>query len=1142
MARYSRNPVVTGNHISDSGCFHSEHERKRLGTIDLRGAHGRHGRDGMSFHTASGRAGANGQRGGDASRSSPGNPGGHADIILFYGNRSDPNSFAIQGSASQGSTQIVTVNESLAINDDGYLFFECKGGSGGNGGRGGDGQPGTTGRRGRNATRFSRGGNGGPGGDGGNAGNPSDGGFAGDGGVVTLRVSEDDQGLLMLAKGNLLPGDIGFGGEPGRGGKGGPGGAGGSSYHWTETRTYRDANGNTRTRTVFKSNPGGFSGRRGRDGANSSYRAKDGQPGLPGRLRIIVQGPNGDAHYDSPYNLELVTFDIASEYSVIEPDSLVSLDNLRLRNCGGMPTPPNYKIRVYLESDRWITTPEADLVLQQSIEPGQEFTFADSGIRFRFADFCVDKPRARPFTLKHPVSPVSRMESGIGRPFRRFENAETVKVEFPVQLKAITCLNSLAPGESTRVIWAFTNVGTETFDHKLMHRAVQSHARYLGGDIQNEHIVFFDNENGLHDLTTSPMQLPIRDLKPGETRVVECRIGVKDDPLVQPYHGFAMGADLDLQRPNSSERSEEYRRVDYRRVFIRVAEKYQRDDGSRFLLIANHRTTNRDIELWTQMADYFGSSLDVWDVSYYGFFDLVRDVEQDESLLEQWRGMTIIVPNNYYETAAGRTLAFEQLAKSQFLHAAADHDINFYIVGDSHTGGADALQKSLIPVSDQKTPKQAESQKEFLKQIHRWSKYVERTGSVVGGDTRDIHDIADASLGAVHEIDINKRTILFQPDRKWLQREAKKLQRKLSKIDPLHRWVVVHRYDTGDSDTSTGLFKKRQIGKLEVRRSLDSSKGSAVLYEVDAIDMVGDEFITSKANKHGMFLALKFEDKVDRFIRLVSERVFPRFKEEYIDRPLTDEEIAEIGKELLDSILVDIFNEQKTARECKTWGAGGVESLMPKLNYLAERSLNYGVTIDYMEKHPETMDLLVQLISHIRHIANESRTVFDLAIFPTAFFKRSRAVSKHMRNRADRIATSIFGKKLTWWDKWTDSSDDYDPFGGTRKKSARGLRRDIADQALEGYLSKLPQGKSSLKRYTVAQDHPGLTYDPELLAEESRVMPGHVYDQLVAEEFAQDVFRKETEQAVKAQRSDLLVPLQKPKTIPVQTRTVSTTN
>ena len=112
-----------------------------------------------------------------------------------------------------------------------------------------------------------------------------------------------------------------------------------------------------------------------------------------------------------------------------------------------------------------------------------------------------------------------------------------------------------------------------------------------------------------------------------------------------------------------------------------------REDGSRFLLIANEKTTTTDIDKWTQLADYFGSSLDVWDVSYYGFLDLIRDVDQDRSLLEQWSGMTIIIPNNYYETPVGSTVAFSQLAKSQFLRAAADHDINFYIVGDSRTGG-----------------------------------------------------------------------------------------------------------------------------------------------------------------------------------------------------------------------------------------------------------------------------------------------------------------------------------------------------------------------------------------------------------------------------------------------------------------------
>ena len=116
------------------------------------------------------------------------------------------------------------------------------------------------GYRGRNATRFSSGTNGGPGGDGGNAGEPTDGADGGDGGDVTITVDEHETGLLMLLKGNLANGDLGFAGEPGKGGKGGPGGPGGSSYHWTEHQTYRDSQGKTQTRIIHRSNPGGFSG------------------------------------------------------------------------------------------------------------------------------------------------------------------------------------------------------------------------------------------------------------------------------------------------------------------------------------------------------------------------------------------------------------------------------------------------------------------------------------------------------------------------------------------------------------------------------------------------------------------------------------------------------------------------------------------------------------------------------------------------------------------------------------------------------------------------------------------------------------------------------------------------------------------
>ena len=766
------------------------------------------------------------------------------------------------------------------------------------------------------------------------------------------------------------------------------------------------------------------------------------------------------------------------------------------------------------------------------------YVFVDRGLRFRLGDYEVDEPRRRPFRLRHLVNPGVRLESGIGRPFRNFENGEEIDVRFPVQLRAITSLNSLAPGESTRVIWAVTNIGGERFDHEYLHRAVTNHVRLIGGDLDPHHLVFFDTNDEPFDIAKEHLKLPVRNLDPGTTQIFETRIGVKDEPSVVPYNGFAVGVDLYLQRPKTSDRRDEYRRVDCRKTFIRVSERYLKESGSRFLLVANHRTDVNDIRKWTQMADYFGSSLDVWDVSYYGFFDLVRDVEKDQSLLEQWRGMTIIVPNNYYETPGGRTVAFSQLAKQQFLMAAADYDINFYIVGDSRTGGAEMLQNSLVPVGGDETPGRLKNQKDFLKKIKQWNDYVERSGDVVGGQAKAAKEFADTELGATQHFEIEKRTVLFQPKPQWLEQEAIKLQRKLRKTDPLHRWVIVHRYDTGDADTSWGFFKKRKVGRLEARRTLDSTKGSAVLYEVDAIDMVDDEFITSPANKHGMFLALKFEDKVDRFIRLVSERKFPRFSENYIDRPLTDEEIAEIGRELVDSILVDIYNEQLVARTSRTWGRWSVKPLMPKLNYLAERSLNYGVTYVQMQENEAGMELLFDLIANLHYLANRSMTIWDSALIPTSFFKRSRAVTRHMKQRTDRIVVNIFGNEPSWWSRVTDPGDDFDAAGRAKSKTYDGIERTMANKRIREIEERLRRERPSVEKYAAAQERTGLTYDPELLPESARVMPSQVYDQLVRAEALENERRQATEKSVHLQRDDLLVPLTVTKSIATKTVTV----
>ena len=137
--------------------------------------------------------------------------------------------------------------------------------------------------------------------------------------------------------------------------------------------------------------------------------------------------------------------------------------------------------------------------------------------------------------------------------------------------------------------------------------------------------------------------------------------------------------------------------------------------------------------------------------------------------------MTIIIPNNYYQTPNGKTVAFEQLAKSQLLMLAADYDINFYVVGDSRMGGEAMLAASLIPIDQGGSPSRLKSQRDFLREVKRWNKFVAKSQDVVGGATGDAREFADISLGAVHEFDIDKRTWFFQPSPEWLAAQAESL-------------------------------------------------------------------------------------------------------------------------------------------------------------------------------------------------------------------------------------------------------------------------------------------------------------------------------------------------------------------------------
>ena len=119
----------------------------------------------------------------------------------------------------------------------------------------------------------------------------------------------------------------------------------------------------------------------------------------------------------------------------------------------------------------------------------------------------------------------------------------------------------------------------------------------------------------------------------------------------------------------------------------------------------------------------------------------------------------------------------------------------------------------------------------------------------------------------------------------------------------------------------------------------------------------------------------------------------------------------------------------------------------------------------------------------------------------------------------------------------TSSNNDYDPFGKSRKASREGVERQIADQEIARREAQLYRDRPGVTKYSQAQEHPGLTYDPELLGVSTRVMSGAEYDELVKREAVAAKYRYETERAVQAKRADLLVPLESPKPVETQTST-----
>lgn len=836
------------------------------------GADGQHGRRGASGVAS----GADGRRGEDAGPAQRGQSGGGIDVVL----RDDRGGVAtVEGDARSPEGRSKRVSRSFEVGDAGFVDLVARGGRGGDGGRGGRGGNGARGSSGSDATRYSSGGDGGPGGDGGDGGRGGHGANGGGGGTVVVRVVEADTPLLMLVRSGV---DGGEGGDPGRhgsGGSGGPGGSGGSSYHWTESETYTDSQGNSQTRTTSHSNPGGSSGRAGRDGSAPRSELRSGGHGPGGSFAIVVMDGAQAGTYPSRFELRVAGLAHQSDNGdgVYEPGEKVHVRDVEVTNVGGMPTPARSEVRVALRSERWIAPHDAELLLPHPLQPGQTHRFEGSLV-FTIGDY-------EPTTAGDALAESERIRfrgylPAVRREFPTFERQLTdavrqFVVRFPVEVSPLETLPSLAPGEAARVSYRVTNVSGRAFGKS------SELARRIVTRISTEapDVAYFDEADARVSLSPG-FERELATLGPGESAEISGTLAVRVG--AEAYSEIRLSAELLLGR---IEAPEELRRVQFRETGVRVAERYRRNERAEILLVVNNRTTRGELDAWRAQASRFGTEISTYDVSLECGFDLAR-------LAEDVRGKTIVVLSSLVDTPEGETRAATLVDKDQ-LHAAWAEGTHVAFVG---------RRPRLEPLLVTTRAPRAE-----LRGLPEIADYVDGLG------------LEDEDLGAkaVDEgIDVFSVGVTLWPFQKpresALARVAARLGKALDLAFPTRRYLVVHHYEPTEPEGS--FFARRcSLGRIAVRRTLDATTGALVSLEVDEERLHDASFVASEACTMLLALSASLDTKLGRLSRAKD--------------PDTERACSR-------ALAVDLANEQEAAAR-QRWSVVSATALSERLAVLA---------------------------------------------------------------------------------------------------------------------------------------------------------------------------------------------------------------
>lgn len=646
--------------------------------------------------------------------------------------------------------------------EDAAIILTANGGDGGIGGVGGQGARGAKGVDGYSAGEYSNAEDGGPGGPGGNGGMGGIGGNGGDGADINITVSPQDTDLLMLVS------RIEFdGGKPAPGGNGGSGGAGGSGGEGGHGHRSRDL-GRRLNHTDYKY--GGRQGPTGKPGA----AGRQGMQGINGdHGQLVIRQTDGKT-YAGIYGISIDAMQVRpSGDNIFEPGEKPAVENLRFKNIGLMPTPPNHPIRVALTSNDWIAF-DANNTLQLSgrIDPRKTVTLATP----LFFEIKKDKANAPAIdTTFHADARLqfSAVMSRVNIPFKKIAAQEFhIQIRNPVEISTVAIPPVISSDEEAPFTVMVRNVSTQPVGLQT------EHPRQLFVELsateaeQGSLLEYHDAEEKNTQPLRAPVRMDIPLLMPGEAVKFAGTINFTGTAAAYTQAKLAVKLHLGkLENPVTEEKV-----VQQRNIQLQLADRYEMNQEADLVLVTNNKTSQQTIKQWQVLAQKLGVTVSIWNTSLHsGLNYYYRDAEDPLSFYKTLHDKVVVILDNEMNIGSEKLHSTDCLHIMDIAYVAKNHGISTYVIGDYFNILAAISPTTHISAGDS--------------DISVYKKHLR-------GYKSDNHD---------------KQVLL---------REAEKLRQDLLKRAPASQFFIVPEYNPVKQKGGNLLYNNWELGKLHVFESL----------------------------------------------------------------------------------------------------------------------------------------------------------------------------------------------------------------------------------------------------------------------------------------------------------------------------------